>query len=327
MRIGRQMMMGAGFLALLAAVTAPAAGQETYLEAGQPHTRAPVGATEAWEKPGVMKALSFSIDYTLVSDYIFRGINFSEYAGEGRELPNHQMGVGFAIDTAELGVPIGTFSATFWFQWWAGLNDTAAGFDTGSHLQEVNYVAAWSYDIPDTPVAVELGWIAYQFPYVGGDDPQWTHEGYVTLAFDDSCLFGDPVLNPYMSYYLDMDDIRGSWLEFGIRHDLALSDMGMAEMPVLEHVTVSPSLVLGVDHRYHDKLERAEGGRTGIGTRLANLTYGLEVGLDVSGLLDLPEKYGAVGLAGFLNFSQRLSSHSPLVGDELYGGMTASYSW
>ncbi len=46
---------------------------------------------------GKSTPITFSFDYTIVSDYIFRGLNFSEYPGEGREKLNHQLGVGLEL--------------------------------------------------------------------------------------------------------------------------------------------------------------------------------------------------------------------------------------
>ncbi len=34
---------------------------------------------------------SLGVTYSLYSDYVWRGINRSEYRGEGREKPNHQL--------------------------------------------------------------------------------------------------------------------------------------------------------------------------------------------------------------------------------------------
>ena len=39
--------------------------------------------------------VTLDVTYSLYSDYIFRGINFSEYAGEGREKFNHQVTTAF----------------------------------------------------------------------------------------------------------------------------------------------------------------------------------------------------------------------------------------
>lgn len=271
---------------------------------------------EEWSKPD---ALSFSIDYTLVSDYVFRGINFSEYAGEGREKPNHQMSTGIELATEEYG----TFGASFWFEWFAGQKSLTPGSD---NLQEVDYVVYWNYDIEQIATNIELGWIAYTFPPSSGDAYD-TFEVYVALSYDDSGLFGteESVLNPYIYYGLDYDLGRnGSWIELGISHDFALNEVaGLEAAPVVKDLTISPSLVLGIDHRYLDKF--AVAGTGGPSTKLANLNYGLAISYDVSGALGLDPKCGSLSLGGFLNFSQAL--RKGLLNDEFYGGMSVSYDW
>jgi len=265
-------------------------------------------------EPGKAIPLSFSIDYTLISDYIWRGVNFSEYAGEGREKPNHQMGVGVAFETEKFG----TFSAGFWFEWFAGQRSMDPASD--GHLQEVDYTLSWSYDIEALATSVEVGWIAYQFPQSGGD-AETSYEWYVSLGFDDSKLFGtdEAVLNPSVTYYMDVDLAKGGqWLEFGISHDFALADLGCAETPVLKDVTLTPSLTLGVDHGYFTNA-----------TKLGNLLYGLAIGYDLSSALGLPQRYGSLSLTGTLNFSQALGIKDDLDGyqDEFFGGVTIGYEW
>jgi len=45
---------------------------------------------------------SFSLNYALYSDYVFRGINFSEFSREGREKPNHQLTTTVSVDLGPL---------------------------------------------------------------------------------------------------------------------------------------------------------------------------------------------------------------------------------
>jgi hypothetical protein len=94
--------------------------------------------------------------------------------------------------------------------------------------------------------------------------------------------------------------------------------------PILKDLTITPSLTLGIDHRYMwaFSLDRSAGGPT---TKLAFLNYGLSFGYDLSSALKIPEKYGSLGLAAFLNFSQAFEDN--YLDDEFYGGMSVSYSW
>lgn len=305
----RVVRMGAGAFILALAASA-ALAVEGY---GPPAESAPPPAEPEWAKP---VPLTFSLDYTLVSDYIFRGANFSEYAGEGREKPNHQATFGVSYDAGDYG----TFGFAAWFEWFAGQQALTPG-DGSKNLQEVDYTVSWSYDLSklnaSVPLTVDIGWIAYTFPRAAGD-AHYTNEWYVSLALDDSALFGteEPVLNPYFAYYMDVDDVQGSWMELGVSHDFALADC-CGDLPCLKDMTVTPSAVLGIDHRYYAD-----------STRLANVVFGLAVSYDLSGALDLPPQYGALTLSGFVNYSQTINDTiRQVLNDEFWGGMSVSYEW
>jgi hypothetical protein len=272
------------------------------------------GSSSEYVKP---LPLSFAIDYVIVSDYIFRGINFSEYSGEGREKLNHQLGVNVEYDT-----PFGdVIGVTVWFEWYEGQQDLTPTSD--SHVQEVDYAVYYRREFECIATTVETGWIAYHFPRLSGD-AAFTHEWYISLAFDDSALFGTdgPVLNPTVTMYWDMDDFKGRWFEIGISHDFVLADcQGLQGVPVIRYLTLTPSLTFGIDNRW---LARATG--TGCdGTRLANIVYGLAASYDLSGCLDIPPQYGSIALTGFLNFSQAVAT--AYIQDEFYGGFGVTYSW
>jgi len=253
--------------------------------------------------------LTFSIDYTVATDYVWRGQNLSEYATEGREKLNHQLGLGLSYDTGKFG----TFSGSVWFEWFAGQESLDP--TSGSNHQETDYTLSWSVNIDAIATTVEFGWIAYQFPQAVGD-ANLTHEWYVSLYFDDSGLFGteQSVLNPYVAYYMDVDDIQGSWIEFGISHDFALADCNMQNTPILKDITLTPSLIIGIDH-----------GQISTSTKLANMQYGLDVAYDLSSALGIPENLGELTLTGFLRYSDAL--YEEALNDEFWGGGTIGYSW
>ncbi len=122
------------------------------------------------------------------------------------------------------------------------------------------------------------------------------------------------MLNPYIAYYLDTDDVDGSWIEWGISHDFALSEMGMAGVVVLKDITLTPSFVMGIDY-----------GQLGPGTRVAHLQYGLDTSFDLSSAMNIPEQYGSLSLTGFLYFSNAV--HDAAMNDEFWGGVTVGYEW
>ncbi len=265
-----------------------------------------------------------SVSYTLVSDYIWRGVNFSEPAQERNERCNHMLDISFSLDTSDLfDCNLGAFSGGVWFEWYNG-QEWLTPSDS-EHLQEVDYWVAWGYEIPDFFIsAVEIGYIWYNFPRVGGaGDDAWAHEVYLSLGFDESPLYramgleiDESLINPSFTYYLDVDDVRGSWLELGFSHEFALADYA-PDAPVLKDLAVIPSITFGWDHRYFDDTNR-----------LSNITYGLELAYDLSSALGIPAKYGSVGVSGFLNYNQvTRDDHLADYDDTLYGGVTVGYEW
>jgi hypothetical protein len=297
--------------------------------AGAAEPNAPPASAEpaggGWRKP---LPVTFSIDYTVVTDYVWRGSNFSEFAGEGREGLNHQLGAAAEADLGRLGA----LGYSVWLEWYAFQDDPAFDPTADGHLQEVDHAVFWAYDLSRlneaVPLRIEIGWIAYVFPQQpSGSDAYYTHEAYLALALNDAKLFGADknVLNPTLSWNWDFDDFDGHWFEAGISHEFAAADVGAGDVPVLKHVAVTPSLTLGIDHRFYST--GASGG--GKSSRLANLLYGLEVGFDLGSALKLPERCGALSLTGFANFSQPLSDalRRDVMDDELYGGLRVAWQW
>ncbi len=285
--------------------------------------------------------LTISVEYALVSDYIWRGINFSEYDGEGREDPNHQLGVDVAVDLAQVTghEMLGTIGANIWFEWYAGQERIEPNTTSGSNenLQEVDYTLYYTHAFDEVGLTVTGGWIAYHFPRfrdsglaTGAAEGAYTQEVFLTLKWDDSMIFGQPILNPTLSYYLDVDEVDASVILFGISHEFALADYGCKEMPVLKDTTITPSATLMIDHRFYDKY--GEGTKAGaqtraVGTRLGYLEYGLAMSVDLNGALSIPKQYGAFTIGGFLNFVQPFHDESSIVNDQLYGGLKVGWSF
>ncbi len=283
---------------------------------------APAPEAAGWKKP---IPIGFYLDYTVATDYIWRGINLSEFRGEGREKLNHQLTVGANYDTGNFG----TIDFSVWFEWY-GANDQISGVNSDGNLQEVDYTFSWTYDLSklcaQVPVELTLGWIGYDFPQLS-DDGGFTNEYFIGLALDDQALLGDGwfALNPTLTYYQDIDDVgcfgQGSWLEFGISHEFEMAKCpGAKQIPIVRDLTVTPSFTLAMDIGY-----------LGSGTRTATTQYGLDVGYDIGAALGLPEQYGSVGLTGFLNYSDAVTdgatNFGPNLNDEFWGGFSVGWEW
>jgi hypothetical protein len=293
--------------------------------------------------------LTISVDYAMVSDYIWRGLNFSEYDTEGREKLNHQLGLTTEIDLAELtGQPIGKVGANVWFEWFVGQERLTTWSD--NNLQETDYTLYWGMDIPDTPFGIEFGWIAYHFPRVRdsgsedatdaerprGSDAAYTHEVYGSVSYDDSDTLGTllgidgPVLSPELTYYQDLDDVQAGIITLGISHEFAMADYGCTDVMVLKDLTVTPKAILTVDHRYYDKADvgsNRDAADASKGTKLAYLQYQVDVALDLNGVFDIPAQFGNFTVGGFLAYTNSFHDEAAGVQDEFWGGMTFGWSW
>ena len=285
--------------------------------------------------PERLSPLKVTLEYALVSDYVWRGYNMTEYAGEGRERPSHQVTVDVKADLARLtGRELGGIGVQVWASWYSGYLAQTAGA-SGDHLQEVDYKAYWFAHVPDLSTDVEIGWVCYTYPRLKGtlpgtrSDYETTAEVYFKIQLDDSELLGreSPLLSPFIYYGLDVDLAdKGSWIEIGVEHELNLGDLDMFnETTPLRYVALRPSLVLGIDHRYLQGLARVRATPIQKADRLGNLTYGLDILWDLSGALGVKSEYGDLTLAGFIKFSDAF--RDDLLSDELYGGCRVIYEW
>lgn len=246
--------------------------------------------------------VSLSLAYSLYSDYIWRGVNLSEYAGEGREKPNHQVAVDVGFDLGELG----TLTYRAWFEWYA---DQKKLTGDGANIQEIDHTIAWGHALTDN-TDLTVGMTFYTYPNNKANSP-YTIEYFVLLEHDDSWLWGteDPVLNPSFFMAHDVDALGGVWMEFAVNHPFELC----------ENLTLTPGWMVAVDACYwRDNT-----------TRFAGDEWSLVLEYDLASALQLPESAGSLTLAGELyywnawgNFAGEGTSN-----DELWGGMTVAWGW
>lgn len=282
-----------------------------------------------WEKP---LPLSLSLEYTLASDYVFRGINFSEYPREGRERLNHQLSTSLSLDMAPLwGRPAGEYGEIgfdTWFEWFAGqkeINPT-----TGENIQEIDYIIWYKYKVKQIATDVKVGWCDYVYPnVVGVGDNDRTNEWSLSLAHNDAWMWrplgyqgDDGILNPTLDFYQDMHITRGCWTDLGISHPFEL----------VKNLTLTPSYTLHIDMGYIGPLAETSTGPDNHDTRIAGMTYGLDLTYDLTELLHLPEWAGKMTISGFINWydpTPQMRHYAPIldVQDELYGGTKLAWSW
>lgn len=306
-------------LLLLAALAAPAVGEEVKepgLTEGVEEVTEPQTAVE---EPQAGRPVGLGVTSYLLSDYIFRGINFSEYEREGREKPNHQLVTTMGVPLGE-GGKYGTVGFDTFFEWYADqekINPT-----TSDNTQEIDYTIWWSYDLERIATTATLGWTMFVFPNVQGvGDNDRTHEWFVRLEHNDAWMWRsvgyegeDGILNPSFFLAHDMQLARGAWMEFGINHPFALTD----------NLVLTPSAIFAIDGSYLGPLL----GTDDHDFRYAYTQLGLDLTYDMTSLLHLPEWAGTVAISGMLFYTCPTESaeHTGLE-DQFWGGMALSWAW
>jgi hypothetical protein len=266
--------------------------------------------------PEPSKPFNLAVTYWLFSDYISRGVNCSEYAGEGREKLNHQLGTSLNVPLGKE-AKFGTFGFDTWFEWYGGQGQypTTEG---GTNLQEVDYTLRWSYELKPIKTTATVAWTDYTYPHVrnvGSRD--WTDEVSLRLNHNDAWLWRwtgykgeDGILNPSLFIAKDFRMAKGWWIEAGINHPF----------PIVKNVTWTPSMTFAFDGKY---IQPFLG--TGPGTwQYAYTQWGSELKYDLTELLHLPPQAGTVYVSGVLYYNLASANY---LHDELWGGVSLGWNW
>lgn len=315
-------------LAVLAALACPSVARSQATQpAGDGVHSPPMGIPEKEAEPQLdatepaPRPFTFGLNYYLMSDYVFRGVNFSEYAGEGREKLNHQVVTTLDVPLGKAG-QFGTFGFDTFFEWYADQEKlpTAEG---GANIQEIDYTLRYSYTVEPIRTRTTVGWTDYTFPKsVGLGENDSTHEWFVKFEHNDAYWWrplgyqGDGgVLNPSFFLAKDMHASRGVWMEFGLSH----------AFEVLRNLTVTPRTTFAIDGGYLQPLFGIEDKDL----RYAYTQFGLEVKYDLTELLHLPPWAGSVYIAGqlYYNLATDRLRREQILNDELFGGMALGWTW
>jgi len=155
--------------------------------------------------PVVYGASEITVDY--VSAYVWRGQVLNSAA---------VIQPGMTVET-----PVG-LSLNAW-----GNMDATKKNEKGGKFNEIDLTANYSVPVgEDMPVALDLGVINYTFPYLkedvdGGADE--TTEIYASLGFD-------VVTAPALTVYRDVDNVNGTYINFGLGHSLELTEVAALDL-------------------------------------------------------------------------------------------------
>ncbi len=279
---------------------------------------------DADTKPGWLNPVSFDITYSLYSDYIFRGLNLSEFEREGREDPNHQLTTSLTLDIAKSfgrdEGEFGSFAFDTFFEWYAG-QDVIDPLYGDHNCQEIDYTVSYAYEFKPIFTTLTGGYVWYAYP---NHREIATSEWFFRIEHNDAWMWKGlwpenegGVFNPYLSYWQDADLIsHAAWWQFGFSH----------EFEVLPDVTLTPTVDFGVDHHWlHPTLDSGDGTQG-----LATIQYGLSISYDMSELIRLKQwGFGSVVWSGFMFYSDAVGNprDDHLTADEFYGGTSIGWSF
>jgi hypothetical protein len=268
-----------------------------------------------------MPAIGFGLTYALYSDYIFRGVNFSEYPGEGKEELNHQLTVSLSADLGDFG----SVGADAWFEWFAG-QDQIDPEKGGHNLQEIDYVFWWGYGIEPISTDLTVGWTYYYFPNLayslrqdgdpGNNNDNHSQEFWFSLDHNDAWMWKslwpdneEGVLNPSFFMAWDIGSLLGTWMELSFSHDF--------DVPGVDNLTITPGYTVHADCNYWTE-----------GAKLAGETLSLVAAYDLTPVLQLPEWAGSMSITGELYFFDAWGNmeDNGVIQDEFWGGMSLSWA-
>lgn len=239
--------------------------------------------------------INLDIKVTYFSDYIYRGVNRSEYIGEvtGRTASNN---ANFQFD-GKLSFDLGKFPHPF-----IGIFTNVLDSDPVSNFQEVR--PYFGFDWPVRPLVISVGNSLYEFPDRGELN---TSEVWLNVKLDDSVLLksDQPLLSPYIFVAYDYDLYEGWYLEGGISHDFTIEKTGITLTPLarIAYVINNP--------QFSDRGESDSG--------FQHWEVGIVGKYSLNNLLNIPLRYGQWSLNGYLFYTNSIDSELRAE-DTVWGG-------
>ena len=264
-------------------------------------------------------AVHFDLAIRYTTDYVYRGVDRSEYLGRlpdnlpdgdlpppvdptnldhdatfvtgAEDRPNLQIDAKLSFDLGKLPHPyLGVFVNVF-------------NADPLSRFQEVRpfFGVEWALK----PFLFDFGHVTYILPereYAN------TSEVYARLTLDDRRLFrtDKPVLSPYAFAAYDYDLYDGWYFEAGIKHQFVLADWGIT----LTAIADAGYVVHNAAYQ-----ESVDGPRSGF----QHYDVGLIAEYSLNKVLNIPPRYGQFAIEGFVMWTDQLDAEI-LADPQLWGG-------
>ncbi len=253
--------------------------------------------------------LDFRVGY--LTDYVFRGIDRSEGSGGfndengnpvvfnpdepgfspgAEDAANLQFDGRLKFDLGRLPSPVvGLFANVY--------ND-----DPINRFQEIRPYVGVEWMI--RPLIIGAGQTTYIYPE---RDEVNTAEVWTSITLDDSILFNSerPVLSPYVFAAYDYDLYKGTYIEAGIKHEMAIEDT-----PITLTFVADAAFVAN-----HPQFTARDGDDTGF----QHWDVGVIGRYNLNTLFNVPRRYGTFQVEGYLYYTDGIDNN--LKADtQLWGG-------
>jgi hypothetical protein len=167
-----------------------------------------------------------SADAAFFSSYIWRGQTITDAA----------------VFEPEVSASFKNFTVSIWANQNLGGNGRLIEldyiFDYTINIDNLQKLIRGSSEAPFNILNASLGFTIYTFPHMDGDDFD-SYEAYIGI-------FGDVLLNPFVTFYYDFDNGEGGYLEFGIRQSITPKDVNI-DIAYLSDVSLDLGLTTGVN--------------------------------------------------------------------------------
>lgn len=182
----------------------------------------------AEEKPEWMPDITAEVAF--LSQYIWRGQTITDAA----------------VFEPGVSISLKGFTASIWANQNLGGNE---------QLSELDYIFDYTNSVSDLlknlpqfsdldesyldALSLSVGYTLYTFPNLDGDDFD-SHEFYVGLSLDK-------ILNPFITFYYDIDNGDGGYMEFGISQSVTAKDLNFDIGEYLNDISLDLGLTTGVN--------------------------------------------------------------------------------
>lgn len=280
----------------------------------QPDTESVYAPPEpAREDQGVNEGgVSFKLDISYMTDYVFRGIDRSE-SGGSEDSPNLQFDSAVSFDLGRWPHPfLGAFVNVY-------------DSDPISRFQEIRpYFGA---DLRLRPFLFTVGHNNYIYP---DRDRFNTAEVFLKVTFDDSYCFKteNPVFSPYVYAAYDYDAIHGEYIECGVSHDFVLEDLPITLTPQahVAYVVSCDTFRAGNNGPIAGPDPGFAFAATGHDTGFQHYQIGLVGKYSLNTLFNMPKRYGEFSLKGYLFYTDGIDNKLR-ADSEMWGGVGISFSY